>query len=104
MSSSPEFYRLTSGTFYTDRSGSITSGGTAQALAAANAERDHIFIGNPNASGSLWVNDLGGTAAANGAGSTEVPVGEVVKTFSRNAISIIHATTSATFTAGEANV
>lgn len=90
------------GVTYVDKSGSITAGGTAQTLAPANPYRDHMFIGNPNASGSLWVNDLGGTAAANGAGSTEIPPGDIVQTRSRNAISIIHATTSATFTAGEA--
>lgn len=90
------------GVTYVDKSGSITAGGTAQTLAAANPYRGHLFIGNPNTSGSLWVNDLGGTAAANGAGSTEIPPGEVVKTRSCNAISIIHATTSAKFTAGEA--
>lgn len=92
----------TSGVSYVDKSGTITTGGTAQTLMDANPYRAHAFIGNPNASGSLWVNDLGGTAAANGAGSTEIPPGEVVKTYARNAISIIHATTSAKFTAGEA--
>ena len=90
------------GVKYTDRSSTITTGGTAQTLVAANESRDHLFIGNPNAAGSLWVNDLGGTAAANGAGSTEVTPGSVVETRARNAISIIHATTGATFTAGEA--
>jgi hypothetical protein len=90
------------GVSYVDRSGSITAGGTAQTLMAANAYRDHAFIGNPNLAGSLWVNDLGGTAAANGAGSTEITPGDVVQTRSRSAISIIHATTAAKFTAGEA--
>jgi hypothetical protein len=102
MSTLEQTHRDEAGVKYTDRSGSITTGGTAQALAAANESRDHIFIGNPNATGSLWVNDLGGTAAANGAGSTEVPPGSIVTTRARNAISIIHATTGATFTAGEA--
>lgn len=90
------------GVGYADRSSTIATGGTAQTLVAANPHRDHLFIGNPNASGSLWVNDLGGTAAANGAGSTEVTPGSVVTTRARNAISIIHASTGATFTAGEA--
>lgn len=90
------------GVLYRDLSGTITTGGTAQTLVAANEGRDHVFIGNPNATGSLWVNDLGGTAATNGAGSTEVPPGDVVQTRARNAISIIHATTGAKFTAGEA--
>ena len=90
------------GATYVDKSGTITAGGTAQTLAPANTHRDHLFIGNPNASGSLWVNDLGGTAAANGAGSTEIPPGSVSTTRARNALSIIHATTGAKFTAGEA--
>jgi hypothetical protein len=102
MSTLEQIYKDAPGVTYRDLSGTITSGGTAQTLAAANAGRDHIFIGNPNASGSLWVNDLGGTAAANGAGSTEIPPGDVVKTRARNAISIVHAVTSAKFTAGEA--
>lgn len=102
MSTYEQTTRDLAGVSYVDRSGSITTGGTAQTLAAANAGRDHLFIGNPNASGSLWVNDLGGTAAANGAGSTEIPPGEVAVTRARNAVSIIHATTSAKFTAGEA--
>lgn len=102
MATIEQIERDAAGVNYKDLSGTITTGGTAQTLAAANEGRDHIFIGNPNASGSLWVNDLGGTAAANGAGSTEIPPGDVVKTRSRNAISIIHATTSAAFTAGEA--
>lgn len=90
------------GATYVDRSSTITTGGTAQTLVAANPHRDHLFIGNPNSVGSLWVNDLGGTAAANGAGSTEITPGSVAITRARNAVSIIHATTGATFTAGEA--
>ncbi len=102
MATLRQIYRDNSGVNYVDRSSTITTGGTAQTLVAANPDRDHLFICNPNASGSLWVNDLGGTAAANGAGSTEIPPGSVATTRSRNAISIIHATTGAAFTAGEA--
>ena len=102
MATPEQLWRDAPGVSYVDRSSTITAGGTAQTLMAANSGRDHAFIGNPNAVGSLWVNDLGGTAAANGAGSTEVPPGSVVTTRARNAISIIHATTGATFSAGEA--
>jgi hypothetical protein len=102
MSTLEQVHRDAGGVKYTDRSSTITAGGTAQVLVAANESRDHLFIGNPNLTGSLWVNDLGGTAAANGAGSTEITPGDVVQTRSRSAISIIHATTAAKFTAGEA--
>lgn len=102
MSTLEQMLRDEAGVLYKDLSGTITTGGTAQTLVAANHSRDHLYIGNPNLTGSLWVNDLGGTAAANGAGSTEIPPGDVVHTRARNAISIIHATTGAKFTAGEA--
>lgn len=102
MTTLEKIYRDESGVLYKDLSGTITTGGTAQTLVAASSGRDHVFIGNPNLVGSLWVNDLGGTAAANGAGSTEITPGDVVQTRSRNAISIVHATTGAKFTAGEA--
>lgn len=102
MSTLEQIHRDEGGVLYRDLSGTVTAGGTAQTLRAANPGADHLFIGNPNASGSLWVNDLGGTAAANGAGSTEVTPGSVVVTRARNAISIIHASTGAKFTAGEA--
>lgn len=102
MSTLEQMLRDVAGVNYVDKSGTITTGGTAQELAAANLGRDHLFIGNPNASGSLWVNDLGGTAAPNGAGSTEVVPGQVVETRARNAISIYGATTGMAFTAGEA--
>jgi len=44
-------------------SGTITLGGTAQALAAANPTRRGCMIQNLS-SGDLWINDMGGTAAA----------------------------------------
>ncbi len=87
---------------YTDRSGTITTGGTAQAAMAASEDRDRGFIYNPNASGSLWANVTGGTAAANGAGSIEIVPGQLLPFDSTNAISIVHASTGAKFTAGEA--
>lgn len=102
MATNEQMSRDAAGVRYTDLSGTITAGGTAQTLVAANEGRDHCFIGNPNAAGSLWVNDLGGTAAANGAGSTEIIPGQVVQTRARNAISIYGATTGMKFTAGEA--
>ena len=90
------------GALYKDKSGSITAGGTAHEAMVENTSRARGFIYNPNASGSLWVNVLGGTAAANGAGSIEVVPGQLLPFDARNAISIIHASTGAKFTAGEA--
>jgi len=102
MSTLQQIHRDEAGVTYRDRSGTITTGGTAQELAPASPSRDHMPIGNPNATGSLWVNDYGGTAAANGAGSTEIAPGQTVQTRSRNAISIVGATTGMKFSAGEA--
>ncbi len=92
---------VVAGLTYTDISGTITTGGTAQVLRAADADGVEVFIGNPGVA-SLWVNDLGGTATPNAAGSTEIPAGVTVKTRSRSAISIYGATTAQVFTAGAA--
>jgi hypothetical protein len=54
-----------SGGTLTDRSGTITAGGTAQVLAAANTARRYLRIQNQSA-GVLWVRETG-TAAASGA-------------------------------------
>lgn len=40
---------------FTDRSGSIATGGTSQQVAAANTSRNYILIQNVSA-GDLWVN------------------------------------------------
>lgn len=88
----------------TDRSGTITSGGTAQTLAAQNFGRIYLLIQNVSA-GDLWVN-FGTTAVANqpsiklvsgasleyGASSGAVPM---------QSVSIIGATTAQAFTAKE---
>ena len=44
-------------------SGTITTGGAAQTVMTANSYRCGFTIQN-NSSGDLWVNELGGTAAA----------------------------------------
>lgn len=46
-----------------DRSGTITLGGTAQQLMAANTQRHGCSVQNQS-TGDLWINDLGGTASA----------------------------------------
>jgi hypothetical protein len=48
----------------TNRSGTITAGGTAQALIAANAAGVRFSIVNLDSGATLWINEIGGTAAA----------------------------------------
>lgn len=83
-----------------DRSSTITTGGTAQVLLAANANRKGIEFFN-NSVGSIWLNAVG-TATAGG-GSIEVRSGgywspPVVPV---TAISVIGATTAQAFTCWE---
>jgi hypothetical protein len=86
-----------------DHSYTITLGGTAQLLMAANPNRKGWLIQN-NSAGTLWFNELGGTATqappslslAAGALYTSPTPGA-----SSAAISIIGATTGQAFTARE---
>jgi len=48
---------------YTNRSSTITSGGVAQTLMAANASRNGFLIQNVS-SGDLWISSLGTAAAS----------------------------------------
>jgi hypothetical protein len=84
----------------TDRSGSITTGGTAQTLAALNNARRGLPIQNIS-SADLWINETGGTAAANAAGSFQLVPGATAYIDTRQAVSIIGATTGQKFTATE---
>ena len=82
---------------YTDVSGTITTGGTAQSLASANASRKGFSIQNIS-TGDLWVR-AGGVAAV-GVG-VKVPAGALYE-FSyppSQAISIFGAVTGQAFTA-----
>lgn len=87
----------------TDRSGTITSGGDAQQLAAANASR-HGFMMQNTSIGELWINELGGTASA-ASPSIRISAGQLYESplgaTSVLAISIFGATTAQTFTARE---
>ena len=84
----------------TNRSGTITLGGTAQSFATAKGDRKYLFIQNPSTnSDSLWLNWRGGTAVV-GQPSVELPVGAVIiatDDVPRGAISIIGATTGMSF-------
>lgn len=86
---------------YTSRSGTITSGGAAQTLAAANTARRGFFIQNVS-TGDLWIRD-GGTAAATQP-SIWIPAGaffEYTNGVPTTALSIFGATTGQAFTARE---
>lgn len=84
----------------TDRSGSITTGGAAQQLAAANTTRQSL-TGQNISSGDLWINEIGGTAAVDTAGSYKVAAGSAFSVSTNRAISIIGATTGQKFSATE---
>ena len=85
----------------TDRSGSITAGGTAQQLAAANTSRKSL-TGQNISSGDLWINEIGGAAAVDTAGSFKIPSGATFKIGTSRAISIVGATTGQKWSATEA--
>lgn len=86
----------------TDKSGSITTGGTAQTLMASNSSRKGWEIQNTS-TGDLWFNEIGSTAVQASpsfkleAGGSAIYESAVTTT----AISIIGATTGQTFTARE---
>lgn len=84
----------------TDKSGSITTGGTAQTLAAANTSR-RLLTGQNISAADLWINETGGTAAVNGAGSFQVAAGQTFSIDTNQAVSIVGATTGQKFTATE---
>lgn len=97
---------LASGITLTDRSGTITTGGTAQSLAAANTDRRYLLVQNPDTNGSdLWV-DFGGTAAVQASPSVQIKPGGSYEAVGRyqcptGAVSVIGATTGMPFTAKE---
>ena len=48
----------------TSRSGTVTTGGTAQQLMAANSSRKGWCLQNNNTTGNIWFDETGGTAVA----------------------------------------
>lgn len=84
----------------TDRSGTITTGGTAQQLAAANTSRVSL-TGQNISSGDLWISENGANAAPNAAGSYKISSGQAFSVGTSRAISIYGATTAQAFTATE---
>jgi hypothetical protein len=84
----------------TDRSGTITTGGTAQQMAPANASRQSL-TGQNISDIDLWINEIGGAAAANTAGSFKIPAGSAFSIATNRAISVVGATTGKAWTATE---
>lgn len=90
---------------YTNKSSTITSGGSAQTFAAANTSRRGYRVQNLS-SGKLFINDKGAAAVATetGASFTLLP-GQMYESpangVSTAAISIIGATTSQAFEGAE---
>lgn len=87
----------------TSRSGTITAGGTAQTLMAANASRQGFSVQNLSTE-NLYINELG-SAAVNTQPSILVPPNALYEPplgcVSVAAISILGATTGSAFTARE---
>lgn len=88
----------------TDRSGTVTLGGTAQQIMAANATRTYFFFENPSDT-AMWIN-FGATAVATQPSILIAPGAsyENPSHFCPNGtVSMICATTSKVFTAKEFN-
>ena len=87
---------------HTDRSGTITLGGTQQTLMAANSQRRGCVVQNLS-TGDLWISEL--TTAVASQPSIKVPAGAEytcsVNGIPTGALSIIGATTSQAFAARE---
>lgn len=81
-------------------SGTITLGGTSQALAADNPGRRGLFIQNISA-GDLWVNPFGAAAAVDTIGSFKIPTMTSFNIPTNDAVAIIGATTAQKFSAVE---
>lgn len=89
---------------FTDRSGTIATGGAAQQIAAANTSRKYLLIQNVDTTEDLWVN-FGVAAVANQPSIRLSPYGSLVLEgafVTTQYVSVIAATTSHPYTAKEA--
>ena len=88
----------------TDRSGTITTGGTAQDAAGFNSGRQYLLVQNIDAAADLWVN-LGATAVVAGAGSILLKSGASIvfedSVCATGRVSVIAAATAQKFTVKE---
>lgn len=83
----------------TDRSGSAST--TASTLAPANSARAFLVGQNIDGSIAIWINEIGGTAAVNTAGSYKVPAGQSFSVSTNRAVSVIAESGTPKFTATE---
>ncbi len=83
----------------TDRSGTVTTGGTAQDVMAANAARTWGSFVNLHTTAG-WIAE-GATAVADTAGSQSIAAGQTYLVEGRGRLSWLHATTGAKFTSRE---
>jgi hypothetical protein len=85
-----------------DRSGTITTGGAAQVLMAANSQRRGFWIQNVSG-GDLWINGTGTAAASQP--SLRLPAGQLYESpafgVMTTALSIFGTTTGQAFSARE---
>jgi hypothetical protein len=82
----------------TDRSGTATT--TAGVLAPANASRTFL-VGQNIGANTIWINEIGGTAAASTVGSYKVTSGTSFSINTNRAVSVIAETGNTAFTATE---
>lgn len=83
----------------TDRSG--TAGTSATTLAPANSNRKKLNGQNIMATGDLWINETGGTAAVDAVGSFKVGPGQTFNINTNRAISVIGSVAGVKYTATE---
>ena len=87
-------------TQFTDISGAIATGGTAQAAAGFDSSRKYLRIQNPwSATESLFINDAGANASSSDGKSLELQPGQVYAPYPvpANPISVVAATTGHAF-------
>ncbi len=90
---------------FIDRSGTITTGGTAQQAAASNTARTFLMIHNPDTTTDLWFSTTGTASAAAGSGGTRLGPGGTAffdNIVPSGAVSVLSATTGKGFTVKEA--
>lgn len=91
--------KIDQATAWTDKSLTLTGSSQTLFTSVTAGSIQERFIANPSAN-SIWVNMVGGTAAANAAGSFEISPGSFFSTSCTNAITVI-GTSTQKVTAGE---